>query len=96
MNKQIFSKQSNQFKNRTNLHQTKGENYILTKMVFCSTIDEVPQSPQNKTPLTISNEGCLLRFGGDLLSHECSTIGADRFNFSVRKGKRWSPVAKTA
>ena len=23
----------------------------------------------------------------------CSTIGADRFNFSVRNGKRWDPVA---
>ena len=34
------------------------------------------------------------RVGGDLLSHiNCSTIGADRLNFSVRNGKRWDPVA---
>ena len=26
-------------------------------------------------------------------TYECSTIGADRFNFSVRNGKRWDPVA---
>ena len=31
--------------------------------------------------------------GGDLLSHFRSTIGAVRFNFSVRDGKRWSPHA---
>ena len=31
--------------------------------------------------------------GGYLLSHFRSTIGVDRFNFSVRNGKRWSPVA---
>ena len=29
--------------------------------------------------------------GGYLLSHLRSTIGAVRFNFSVRNGKRWSP-----
>ena len=33
--------------------------------------------------------------GGDLLSHFRSTIGAVRFNFSVRNGKRWSPHAIT-
>ncbi len=33
--------------------------------------------------------------GGDLLSHFRSTIGAVRFNFSVRNGKRWSPHAAT-
>ena len=32
--------------------------------------------------------------GNDLLSHYlCSTIGAGRFNFSVRNGKRWNPAA---
>ena len=35
------------------------------------------------------------RGGGDLLSHFRSTIGAVRFNFSVRNGKRWSPHAIT-
>ena len=36
----------------------------------------------------------LLFLGGDdLLSHFRSTIGAVRFNFSVRNGKRWSPHA---
>ena len=34
--------------------------------------------------------------GGDLLSHFRSTIGAVRFNFSVRNGKRWSPHAISA
>ena len=33
--------------------------------------------------------------GGDLLSHFRSTIGAVRFNFSVRNGKRWIPHAIT-
>ena len=33
--------------------------------------------------------------GGDLLSHFRSTIGAVRFNFSVRNGKRWNPCAIT-
>ena len=33
--------------------------------------------------------------GGDLLSHFRSTIGAVRFNFSVRNGKRWNPHAIT-
>ena len=36
-----------------------------------------------------------LRGGGDLLSHFRSTIGAVRFNFSVRNGKRWNPHAIT-
>ena len=35
----------------------------------------------------------LLLGGNDLLSHFRSTIGAVRFNFSVRNGKRWSPHA---
>ena len=40
--------------------------------------------------------GCpALLGGGDLLSHFRSTIGAVRFNFSVRNGKRWSPHAIT-
>ena len=34
--------------------------------------------------------------GGDLLSHFRSTIGAVRFNFSVRNGKRWNPHAVPA
>ena len=33
--------------------------------------------------------------GSDLLSHFRSTIGAVRFNFSVRNGKRWIPHAIT-
>ena len=33
--------------------------------------------------------------GSDLLSHFRSTIGAVRFNFSVRNGKRWNPHAIT-
>ena len=33
------------------------------------------------------------KIGDDLLSHECSTIGANGLNFSVRNGKRWNPVA---
>ena len=33
------------------------------------------------------------KVGDDLLSHKCSTIGANGLNFSVRNGKRWSPVA---
>jgi hypothetical protein len=37
--------------------------------------------------------GFFYKFGDYLLSHICSTIGADRFNFSVRNGKRWSPAA---
>ena len=32
-------------------------------------------------------------WGGYLLSHFRSTIGAAGFNFSVRNGKRWSPRA---
>ena len=38
-------------------------------------------------------EGLELKVGDDLLSHNSSTIGAGRFNFSVRNGKRWNPVA---
>ena len=30
--------------------------------------------------------------GDDLLSHNCSTIGANGLNFSVRNGKRWTPL----
>ena len=33
------------------------------------------------------------KVGDDLLSHYCSTIGADGLNFSVRNGKRWFPIA---
>ena len=33
--------------------------------------------------------------GSDLLSHFRSIIGAVRFNFSVRNGKRWNPHAIT-
>ena len=40
--------------------------------------------------------GGLLKVGDDLLSHFRSTIGAARFNFSVRNGKRWSPRAIVA
>ena len=38
--------------------------------------------------------GLKYKFGDDLLSRCCSTISADRLNFSVRNGKRWGPVAK--
>ena len=34
-----------------------------------------------------------LKIGDDLLSHKCSTIGANGLNFSVRNGKRWNPIA---
>jgi hypothetical protein len=37
--------------------------------------------------------GFLLEVGDYLLSHKCSTIGADGLNFSVRNGKRWNPAA---
>ena len=43
-----------------------------------------------------AREACAFRAwirGGDLLSHFRSIIGATRFNFSVRNGKRWSPRA---
>jgi hypothetical protein len=35
----------------------------------------------------------LNKIGNDLLSHKCSTIGANGLNFSVRNGKRWFPIA---
>ena len=35
----------------------------------------------------------LIKVGDDLLSHNCSTIGAVGLNFSVRNGKRWNPDA---
>jgi hypothetical protein len=35
----------------------------------------------------------LIKVGDDLLSHNCSTIGAIGLNFSVRNGKRWNPDA---
>ena len=38
-------------------------------------------------------EGLLIKVGDDLLSHNCSTIGAVGLNFSVRNGKRWNPDA---
>ena len=38
-------------------------------------------------------EGLLFKVGDDLLSRECSTIGAGGLNFSVRNGKRWNPIA---
>ena len=34
-----------------------------------------------------------IKVGDDLLSHNCSTIGAVGLNFSVRNGKRWNPDA---
>ena len=37
--------------------------------------------------------GTSIKVGDDLLSHNCSTIGAGGLNFSVRNGKRWNPVA---
>ena len=42
------------------------------------------------------SDSLLIKGGGDLLSHERSTIGASELNFSVRKGKRWSLTAITA
>ena len=44
-----------------------------------------------KKPLI--SEGLLIKVGDDLLSHNCSTIGAGGLNFSVRNGKRWNPAA---
>ena len=41
---------------------------------------------QKKNPQQIHVED--LKIGGDLLSRNSSTIGADRLNFSVRNGKR--------
>ena len=47
----------------------------------------------------INKKGCpfetssLIKVGDDLLSHNCSTIGAGGLNFSVRNGKRWDPAA---
>ena len=38
-------------------------------------------------------EGLLFKVGDDLLSRDCSTIGAGGLNFSVRNGKRWNPIA---
>ena len=35
----------------------------------------------------------MIKVGDDLLSHNCSTIGAVGLNFSVRNGKRWNPDA---
>jgi len=31
-----------------------------------------------------------IKVGNDILSHNSSTICADRLNFSVRNGKRWA------
>ena len=43
-----------------------------------------------------SDESRAWVWGGYLLSHFRSTIGAAGFNFSVRNGKRWSPRAMAA
>ena len=45
-----------------------------------------------RKPLDFSR-GFLIKVGDDLLSHNCSTIGAGGLNFSVRNGKRWNPAA---
>ena len=37
--------------------------------------------------------GALKRLATTYSPTVCSTIGANGLNFSVRKGKRWSPVA---
>ena len=47
----------------------------------------------SKKKLRLDKEPEFRKFGNDLLSHECSTIGAGRLNFSVRNGKRWNPAA---
>ena len=39
------------------------------------------------------NQGFVKKVGDDLLYHFRSTIGANGLNFSVRKGKRWIPIA---
>ena len=41
-------------------------------------------------------QSLFIKFGDDLLSHKCSTIGAGSLNFSVRDGKRWNPAAIVA
>ncbi len=41
---------------------------------------------KNKKPPAVDAGG--FKKGDDLLSHGCSTIGANGLNFSVRKGKR--------
>jgi|GEM_PF-1542379 hypothetical protein len=46
-----------------------------------------------KKGLRLNEEPESGKLGNDLLSHECSTIGAGRLNFSVRNGKRWNPAA---
>ena len=48
---------------------------------------------KNRKALPVKPERLLIKVGDDLLSHNCSTIGAGRLNFSVRNGKRWNPVA---
>ena len=54
--------------------------------------DSVILSELKKNPgFTCMKPG--LKIGDDLLSRECSTIGANGFNFSVRNGKRWCPIA---
>ncbi len=37
--------------------------------------------------------GFAFKVGDYLLSRDCSTIGVDGLNFSVRNGKRWIPAA---
>ena len=48
---------------------------------------------KQKTPPDKSGRVFDYKVGDYLLSHYCSTIGADGLNFSVRNGKRWNPAA---
>ena len=48
---------------------------------------------KQKNPISDESEMGLKKKGNDLLSHKCSTIGANGLNFSVRNGKRWFPIA---
>ena len=48
-----------------------------------------------KAAARVESRLSLCRGGGYLLSHFRSIIGVERFNFSVRNGKRWNPFAIT-
>ena len=72
----------------------------IASIVSIITINTIPAAEAGEpgrreiTNKARANARALLFLGGDdLLSHFRSTIGAVRFNFSVRNGKRWSPHA---
>ena len=56
----------------------------------------ITPTPQNKTepPEALCFRGLTLKKAVTYSpALHCSTIGADRLNFSVRDGKRWDPAA---